>query len=210
MKCYIADLCTQPHSSAGSFFLRELIGRGAVPVNLIVPNGVAVLAHRVAGVAFYGVYTAILDLLHNTHMVGLPVLTSIIQVKEDDVAGARLVAVVLPQPTLLEPGNALGRAGCKFGDNTGFDIAALIGAPRDETRAPFHTAAKSIPAPVRFAADIPHLGERHRNDLAIPSGNAVEHLGSKGFVLISQQLRHLFPLVLVKADYGLGLLFWEG
>ena len=210
MKCYIADLCTQPHSSAGSFFLRELIGRGAVPVNLIVPNGVAVLAHRIAGVAFYGVDAAILNFLHNTHMVGLPVLTSIIQVKEDDVAGARLVAVVLPQPTLLEPGNTLGRAGRKLRDNAGFNIAALIGAPAHKAGAPFHTAAKTIPAPVRFAADIPHLGERHRNDLAIPSGNAVEHLGSKGFVLISQQLRHLFPLVLVKADYGLGLLFWEG
>ena len=80
----------------GLSFLRELIGRGAVPVNLIVPNGVAVLAHRIAGVAFYCVDTSILDFLHNAYMVGLPVLASIIPVKKDDVAGARLIAVILP------------------------------------------------------------------------------------------------------------------
>ena len=51
-------------------FLRELIGRSAVPVNLIVANGVAVLAHGIAGVALYGIDTAILDFFHNTHMVG--------------------------------------------------------------------------------------------------------------------------------------------
>ena len=62
--------------------MRELISWGAVPVNLIVANGVAVLAHRVARVAFYGVDTAILDLLHNPHMVRLPVLASIIPVKK--------------------------------------------------------------------------------------------------------------------------------
>ncbi|CAN4026805.1 DUF6487 domain-containing protein, partial [Dysosmobacter welbionis] len=57
-----------------------------------------------------------------------------------------------------------------------------------------------VPAPVRFAADIAHLGERHRDDLAIPSGNAIKHLGPKGIVLIGQKFRHLFPLVLVKAE----------
>ena len=59
-----------PSRNAAGFLLRELIGRGAVPVNLIVANGVAVLAHRIAGVALYGVDTAILDFFHNAHMVG--------------------------------------------------------------------------------------------------------------------------------------------
>src|SRR5699024_2884490 len=79
----------------GVSFLRELIGRGAVPVNLIVANGVAVLAHRIARVALYGVDTAILNFLHNAYMVGLPVLAPIVPIKKDDVAGARLIAVVL-------------------------------------------------------------------------------------------------------------------
>ena len=61
----------------GFSFLRKLIGRGAVPVNLVVPNGIAVLAHRIARVTFYGIDTSILDLLHNTHMVRLPVLAPI-------------------------------------------------------------------------------------------------------------------------------------
>ena len=100
----------------------------------------------------------------------------------------------------LEPGNALGRAGRKLRDHAGFNITALIGTPAHKAGAPFHTAPKSVPAPVWFAADVPHLGERHRDDLAIPSGNAVEHLGPKGVVLIGQKLRQLFPLVLIKAE----------
>lgn len=172
MKSYVPSRIVR----LGFSFLRKLIGRGAVPVNLIVPNGVAVLAHRVARVAFYGVDTAILDFLHNPHMVGLPVLASIVPIKEDNVTGTRLIAVVLPQPVFLEPGNTLGCAGCKLRDNPSFDIAALIGAPAYKTRAPFDTPGKSIPAPVRLTADVPHLGERHRDDLAISSGNAVSVL----------------------------------
>ena len=87
-------------------FLRLLIGRYSVPINLIVPNGVAVLAHRVPRIAFDGVDAAILDLLHNAYMVGLPVLAAIIPVEKDNIAGARLIAVVLPKPALLEPGYA--------------------------------------------------------------------------------------------------------
>lgn len=155
--------------AAGFSFLRELICRGAVPVNLIVPNGVAVLAHGIAGVAFYGVDTSILDFLHNAHMVRRTILAAIIPIKENNVTRARLIAIVLPQPALLEPGNTLGRAGCKFRDHAGFNITALIGTPAYKAGAPFYTAAKTIPTPVWFAADVAHLGERHRDDFAICS-----------------------------------------
>lgn len=60
-------------------------------------------------------------------MVGRTILASIIPIEKDDVAGARLVAVILPQPALLEPGYTLGRAGRKLRDHAGFDITALIG-----------------------------------------------------------------------------------
>ena len=53
-----------------SSFLRLLISRGAVPINLIVSHGVAVLAHGITGVALHGVDAAILHLLHNPYMVG--------------------------------------------------------------------------------------------------------------------------------------------
>lgn len=57
--------------AAGFFlFLRELIGRATVAQHIRIPNRIAVLAHGIAGVALYGIDTAILDFLHNTHMVG--------------------------------------------------------------------------------------------------------------------------------------------
>lgn len=86
-----------------SSFLGLLIGGCAIPVNLIVSHGVAVLTHRVARVALHRVDAAI---LHNPHMVGRTVLASIIPVEKDDVAGARLIAVILPQPALLKPRDA--------------------------------------------------------------------------------------------------------
>ena len=101
-----------------SSFLGLLIGGCAIPVNLIVSHGVAVLTHRVARVALHRVDAAILHLLHNPHMVGRTVLASIIPVEKDDVAGARLIAVILPQPALLKPRDALGRTGCKLWNNT--------------------------------------------------------------------------------------------
>lgn len=60
------------HTTGGwaSSFLRLLISRGAVPINLIVSHGVAVLAHGITGVALHGVDAAILHLLHNPYMVG--------------------------------------------------------------------------------------------------------------------------------------------
>ena len=183
-----------------SSFLGLLIGGCAIPVNLIVSHGVAVLTHRVARVALHRVDAAILHLLHNPHMVGRTVLASIIPVEKDDVAGARLIAVMLPQPALLKPRDALGRTGCKLWNNTSVDIAALIGTPAHKAGAPFHTAAKAVPAPIGRTACVPHLRERHGDELAVASGNAVKHLAPEGIVLIGQKLRHLFPLIFVKAE----------
>ena len=82
------------YASAGS------VGRGAVPVNLIMAYGIAVLPAAIAGVALHGVDKAVLHLLHDAHMVGKAVLGAgaalVVPVKVDDVAGAWLVAVVLP------------------------------------------------------------------------------------------------------------------
>ena len=77
-----------------------LVGRSPVPVNLIVSNGVAPFPAAIAGVALHGVDHPVLHLLHDAHMVGKAVLGAgaalVVPIKVDDVAGARLIAVVLP------------------------------------------------------------------------------------------------------------------
>lgn len=64
--CYVPSRVVR----LGLSFLRELIGRATVAQHIRIPNRIAVLAHGIAGVALYGIDTAILDFFHNTHMVG--------------------------------------------------------------------------------------------------------------------------------------------
>ena len=73
-------------------------------------------------VAFDGVDTAILHLLHNANMIGRTILATIIPIEKDNVAGARLIAVVLPQSALLEPRHTLRCTGCKLWNDAGFNI----------------------------------------------------------------------------------------
>ena len=80
--------------AAGSFLLGQLICWCSVSVDLIVSNRIAVLAAAIAGVALDGVDTAILHFLHDANMIGRTVLTSIIPIEKDNVAGSRLIAVV--------------------------------------------------------------------------------------------------------------------
>ena len=67
---FVSLLCTQPAHGWVSSFLRKLIGRATVAQHIRIPNRITVLAHGIAGVALYGIDTAILDFFHNTHMVG--------------------------------------------------------------------------------------------------------------------------------------------
>ena len=63
-------------------------------------NGIAFLAAAVAGIAFQGVDISVLYPFHDTNMVGTSILSvrvRVVPIKEDDVAGARLIAAVLPQ-----------------------------------------------------------------------------------------------------------------
>lgn len=75
-------------TQAAGFFFGRLKSWYTVPVHLIIPHGIAVLAALVAGIALYRVDAAILDLLNDTHMVGKSVLSAfIIPVKKDNVTG---------------------------------------------------------------------------------------------------------------------------
>ena len=73
------------YASAGS------VGRTAVPVNLIMAYGIAVLPAAIAGVALYGVDHSIFYLFHDAHMVGKAVLG----------AGTALVVIAIGNPPLL-------------------------------------------------------------------------------------------------------------
>ena len=150
--------------------------RGSVPIDFIVTNRVTVLTAAIAGVTLDSVDAAILHLLHDTNMVGRTILAAIIPIEKDNVAWARLIAVVLPQSALLELRHTLRYTGRKLRNDTSFNIAALVGTPANKAGAPLYSAVKTIPAPVRLTPDVPYLRERHGDDLAIASADAVEDL----------------------------------
>ena len=104
--------------------------RGSVPIDFIVTNRVTVLTAAIAGVTLDSVDAAILHLLHDTNMVGRTILAAIIPIEKDNVARARLIAVVLPQSALLELRHTLRCTGRKLRNDTSFNIAALVGTPR--------------------------------------------------------------------------------
>ena len=146
--------------------------RGSVPIDFIVTNRVTVLTAAIAGVTLDSVDAAILHLLHDTNMVGITILAAIIPIEKDQVAGARLIAVVPPQSSLPEPLEADGAA-CEPWDDAGVQIAALVGAPGNKAGAPIHPALEAIPGPIGPTAYIAELGESHRYALPITCANAV-------------------------------------
>ena len=168
-----------------------------------MPHGILVLSAVIAGITLDGVDDTVFAFLHDTDMIGLPILRAgrafVVPIEENDLTCRRLKAAVLPLTTVFEPLDSIDAA-CKLRNRATVDIAALIGTPAHKAGAPFHTAAKAVPAPIGRTACVPHLRERHGDDLAVASGNAVKHLAPEGIVLIGQKLRHLFPLIFVKAE----------
>ena len=75
-------------------------------------------------------------------------------------------------PSVFEPLNAV-YATSVLRNDTCVDIATLIGTPTDKAGAPFHSAVKAVPRPVRFAADISDLRQRNRHDLVIAVSDTV-------------------------------------
>ena len=138
--------------------IANLIGNYAVSKNLIVAFGILALPAGIAGVAFHSVDDPVFHFFHDTHMIRHPVLAlvPIVPIEEDQVAGARLIVAVLPQPSLLEPPDADG-AVCKPGDHTSVQITALVGTPAHEAGTPLHTGTETVPRPVRLTAYITHL-----------------------------------------------------
>ena len=84
-----------------------LIGWGAVPVNLIVAYGIAVLPAAIAGVALHGVDHSVLHLLYDAHMVGKAILGAgtslVVPIEVNYISWAGFIAVILPQAPVFEP-----------------------------------------------------------------------------------------------------------
>ena len=97
--------------------------------------GILALPAGIAGVAFHSVDDPVFHFFHDTHMIRHPVLAlvPIVPIEEDQVAGARLIAVVPPQSSLPEPLEADGAA-CEPWDDAGVQIAALVGALGNKSR----------------------------------------------------------------------------
>ena len=113
----------------------------------------------IAGVSLHGVDDPLLYLFHNAHMVCRSVLAFvlIVPLKKDQVAGARLIATVLPQPSLPESLGPNGAA-CEPGDHAGIQIAALVGTPGNKAGVPVHPTLKVISGPIAGPAHITKLG----------------------------------------------------
>ena len=125
-----------------------LVGDYAVAENFIMANRVLIDAAAITGVTLDGVDDAVFDLLDDTDMISLTVLRAgaalIIPIEEDNHTGRGLHDVIRPLPTLPEPLDTVDTAG-ELGNDTGVDVAALVGAPGNKAGAPLHAAAEAVP-----------------------------------------------------------------
>ena len=99
--------------------------RQSVSKNIVAANTVLLLSASIAGVALHGIDNTVLTFLHNAHMVAIAVY---LPIEENEIAGAWLIAVVLPLSVIHEPLRACVHT-LKVRDDPSFQIAALIGTP---------------------------------------------------------------------------------
>lgn len=71
-----------------------------------MPHGVLVLSAAIAGIALDGVDNAVFAFLHDTDMIGLPILRAgtafVVPIEENDLTSGRFKAAVLPLPTVFD------------------------------------------------------------------------------------------------------------
>lgn len=163
--------------------------------------GILIDSAAIAGITLNGVDSSVLDFLNNPHMVGFSVLpVFIVPIEKDNIAGSGFVVSILPKPTLLEPVRALHTA-CKFRDNAGVDISALVSTPRNKAGAPFYTGVEAVPRPVRYTAHIADLRKSDRNDCSVLGVDTVKNGAPHTAVFFGKKLGKLFPLVVIVVLY---------
>lgn len=100
----------------------------------------------------------------------------------DGLAGGVGVCGLLPAVAVFEPLDA-GAAACGLGQGPVLDVAALVGAPGDETGAPLHAAGIAHVAPVGLAG-VSHLGQGNGHQIPAAGTGAVEDIVPEGHVLV--------------------------
>lgn len=163
-----------------------------------MPHGVLVLSAAIAGIALDGVDNAVFAFLHDTDMIGLPILRAgtafIVPIEENDLTSGRFKAAVLPLPTVFEPLDTVDAA-CELRNNAAVDIATLIGTPRHKAGTPFHTRVKAVPRPIGLTAHIANLRQCYRNDGVVPGVDAIEDSRPHTAVFLGKQFGKLLPLI---------------
>ena len=121
---------------------------------------IAPIPAAISGITFNGIHSAILNSFNDTHMVSTAVQAAaffILPIEEYNHAGGGRDVSACPLIVLSEPVDTPFTFG-EFGNDTGLDIAALVGTPTHKAGAPVHTLGKAVPAPIGFAAYIADLG----------------------------------------------------
>ena len=139
-----------------------LVGRGSITEDIRISNCILLSAAAIRSIPFDGIYIAILDLLHDSGMVGY---TISVPVEENDHSRFRCDAPVCPLVSGFEPLHT-GTASSKLWDDC-IQITTFVGAPADETGTPFHMLREAVPSPIGFSSHIANLR----------SGNLYNQLG---------------------------------
>ena len=148
-----------------------------------------VLPAAIAGIALDGVDNAVFALLHDTDMIGLPVLRAgvsfVVPIEENDLTGGRLKAAALPLVTVFEPLHPID-ATCEFRYYAAVDIAAFIRTPTHITSALFYTPVKAVPRPIGLTAHIADLRQGNGHDFAVTNRDTVKHRRPERIVFLGK------------------------
>src|SRR5699024_4075288 len=148
--------------------------------------------------------TAVFHFLHDAHMVCDAGIAAV-PLEENKHPWLGGGAAWKPLSPVLKPLHAHAAAG-ELGDASRVDVAALLGAPRDENGAPLYPAGKAVPRPVGLASGLPDLALCHSYHVAGSGGQDLleflrVNVRAKGGVYVGNQF--LGGLVWGEAAYQL-------
>ena len=118
-----------------------LVHWDTITQNLKMSQRIVPFLATISSITLDGVHSAILNSFHDANMVSAAVQSAaffVIPVEEDNHAGSRSDVAARPLIVLLEPVDTPFTSG-EFGNDTGLNIAALVGTPTHKAGTPIHT-----------------------------------------------------------------------